>query len=347
MWVRAYAILPKIQQAYTPPTDEMAVEPGHVDTPPTESTPTPVSGHVDATPTESTPTPVSGHVDTLSAESTPTPVSGHVDTLSAESTPTSVSGHVDTLSADSVPPTETEPMLVPAAESPPSDLRLDSLVGETDTAWLYGFEQGGDEWKAARKMAVGGSTVAAVLGLSRYSTKDQAEAGLLGSSELRLTPVIIRGSVGESLIRDWVSAQLGLTVREIGIAVRKGMPWMRASPDGIYDLPGGGIGILEIKVVSSRLRRTPFDIAAYQLISGKGMIGMDLIEEHRHQVHYTAGVIGANEITYCVLIWPDDYSGSGRMCVWRFSPDTDLFNNIHVPAARCVYNRACAASDIK
>ena len=71
--------------------------------------------------------------------------------------------------------------------------------------------------------------------------------------------------------------------------------------------------------MSSRLRRTPFDIAAYQLISGKGMIGMDLIEEHRHQVHYTAGVIGANEITYCVLIWPDDYSGSGRMCVWRFS----------------------------
>jgi hypothetical protein len=244
----------------------------------------------------------------------------------------------------------------PEATAPPADLDPSRIGEETPEAWIYGFPQGGDEWKAARRMAVGGSTVGAVLGLSRYATPAQAVAGMVDSTELRLTPIIIRGTVGEAPIRRWVCDQLGLAVREVGLAIRKGMPWMRASPDGIYDLPGGGLGVLEIKVVSSRMRRAPFEIAANQALTGQGPIGADLLEEHRQQVHYTAGVLGAQEITYCALIWPDDALGpglpgsgtaTGYLCVWRLAPDHGLFRGTQVPAARAARMRAEASAGLK
>jgi hypothetical protein len=232
---------------------------------------------------------------------------------------------------------------IPRLPGPPDDLDSSDIAEESPEAWMYGFPQGSDKWHAARKNAIGGSAICAILGESKYATKTQAIANILHSQELQLTEIILRGTVGEAPIRDYVNGLLGLqNLREIGIAVHKKAPWMRASPDGVYDLPGGGLGVLEIKVVSSRARREELNLSVDRLLNTGSTAGFRIFDEHRHQMHYTAGVIGATELTYCVLVWPTGQQG--YIIIRQFPADPEIFRDIHVPAALAARSKALTAA---
>ncbi len=228
----------------------------------------------------------------------------------------------------------------------PSDLSRADLVSENDSCWMFGFPQGSAQWGNARLMAIGGSGIYALLGKSEYITRYKAIALMVSGGSIEITVPIARGIVGESYVRNYLSDRLGINIREIGIAVKKDAPWMRASPDGIYDLPGGGIGIVEIKVISSRARTAPYYNTYVKLGDGVMDVNPPIHDEHWHQVHYVAGVMGAKEVTYCVLCWNFDGAHTGKQgpfiyCV-RFVPGTYLFEKIHVPTARNAYQQALA-----
>jgi predicted phage-related endonuclease len=225
---------------------------------------------------------------------------------------------------------------------PPADIDVNDIVEETGEAWLYGFPQGSEKWHSGRKCAIGGSAIYAILGESRYATRTQALANILHSPELQLTEIILRGSVGESLIRDHVKKLLDLrNLREIGIAVHKKAPWMRASPDGIYETENG-TGVLEIKVVSSKARREELNLSVDRYLNTGSSAGFRIFDEHRHQMHYTAGVIGAEEITYCILVWPAGQEG--YMIIRQFPADTEIFKQVYLPTAAEAYQLAKRAS---
>jgi len=221
------------------------------------------------------------------------------------------------------------------------------LIGETDLAHLYGFKQGSKEWLESRNMAIGGTRIGALIGQSKYSTPAQAVMGMISEVPLRPTKAIARGTVGEEIIRKELSKQLGITIREVGIAVSKEHPWMRASPDGIYSLPNGGLGIVEIKIFSSPARAAPLMDWMQKMRKGESC-APQIPPEHFHQMQYTAGVIGATEITYCALIWPTYGCGpeTGGLIVHRFDADSALYQDVYVPYARAaLYARNMALSD--
>jgi hypothetical protein len=197
------------------------------------------------------------------------------------------------------------------------------LVRETSDAYIYGFKQGSPEWHKHR--CIGGSVISAAIGASRYMTREEAIAGIIHPRSLDMTTPIIRGLVGEDVVRKYISLKTGVEFEQVGMAISKKYPWMRASPDGIYTLPDGKLGILEIKIISSQYRSN-IAIAAHD----KDPIFID----HLHQVNYTAGIIGATEITYATLLWTDEC----RILVRRFAPNMNLFERIHVPKAREIYN---------
>ena len=213
----------------------------------------------------------------------------------------------------------------------------DRLLAETEDTWIYDYVQGSDEWLSARKGGIGGSGICGIIGGSHYVTRLQAIARLEYDPKITITSAIARGSVGESYVRDYLGKVLGIQYRECGIGVYKKAPWMRASPDGLYDLPHGGTGILEIKIVSGWGRRAEVEAGIRSVISGNGNVPGELgamFEEHRHQVNYTAGVFGAREITYAVLLWGTGSDQDSRLLVVRrFSPDQELFQGMHTSVA--------------
>jgi putative phage-type endonuclease len=229
----------------------------------------------------------------------------------------------------------------------PADIDPSRAAEETPQAWLCDFAQGSEEWHRARRLAVGGSTIGAVLGNSRYKTRTQAIRDMIYCPPLQMTTIITRGSVGEAHVREYLQKALGFAgVREIGIAIHKAAPWMRASPDGLYTTPAGELGMLEIKVVSSQGRREAFNAAWDRMIGGEGQAGDPIPDEHWHQIHYTAGVLGAAEIAYCVYVYPSSaLLDDSHIDVFLLRPDKELFENTHVPAARAAYLEAKRAAD--
>ena len=215
----------------------------------------------------------------------------------------------------------------------PADLCAADVVGETVGAWHMGFPQGGATWLRARHLAVGGTAIASLLGDSRYRSPEETIAEMVEPRRLEITLPMARGLAGEGVVRRWVEETYGTPIEEIGMAVSKAMPWMRASPDGIYRLPGGGIGLLEIKVASSIYRIKSLRAVAGRLATGPVDAGW-IPREHYHQINYAAGVLGAEEILYCVLAW------DACILTARMAPDPALFWEKHVPAAAAAYNRA-------
>lgn len=221
------------------------------------------------------------------------------------------------------------------------------LAGESPGAWLYEVRQGSEEWLRAREGAVGGTRICGLLGESRYCSPAQAVMGMVGEVGLQPTKAMARGTAAEPLLRRELGRQLGVEFREIGIAVSRRYPWMRASPDGVYDLPGGGLGLLEMKVVSSAARGGPMMAGVRGLRAGEAAGGVlpPILPEHWHQVQYTAGVLGAREITYCVVLWPEYGQGqeTGGLLVRRFAADPALFEGVYAPRAAAALRAAAEA----
>lgn len=217
--------------------------------------------------------------------------------------------------------------------------RQELVCGATPTCVMYGMPQGGPEWLASRSMSVGGSLISSVLGRSRYKTHRQAVASLVDSPGLPMTDAVALGKAGEGRVRDYVGRMLGIEIREVGIAVHKQCPWARASPDGIYDVPGGGLGVVEIKVASSWSRRGAVARGIERAVGEKSPL-LEIPEDHRCQIHYTAGILGAKEILYCVLSLPPEKRSPGKVLVARVPVDTGLFESKMLPAATRAFMEA-------
>jgi hypothetical protein len=146
----------------------------------------------------------------------------------------------------------------------------------------------------------------------------------------------MRGSIGEGDIRDYISLRTGIQFRQIGLAVSKKYPWMRASPDGIYRQTNGNLGIIEIKIISSSKRRSNIIekviIPTYNM---KPLLTEPIIADHYHQTHYTAGVLGATEIIYVALLCSNgsNFDSDDTIIMQKYRFNKELFENVHVPKA--------------
>jgi hypothetical protein len=206
------------------------------------------------------------------------------------------------------------------------EFRGEDASGSTETAYLYDFPQGSDTWHAARQGAIGSTLIYALMGAGRLD----ALASMQYAPRVNVSRAMARGLVGEANVRQFLSNYLGVQYEEVGIAIHKEYPWMRASPDGIYTLPNGEIGILEIKIISSTVRQEALKNALVETLNG-GCIE-SIPEEHYQQVTYIAGVLGAKEVTYATLLWPED-GRQPKIMIWRFEPDETTFEFVHIPVA--------------
>lgn len=108
-----------------------------------------------------------------------------------------------------------------------------------------------DEWLEQRKHGVGGSEVAAIMGLSPWKTATQLwleKTGRIEPADLSGKPYVEFGNIMEPVIGNWYREQFpDRTVRRVN-AICKSLirPWAQASLD--YEVRDGSVwGVLEIK----------------------------------------------------------------------------------------------------
>lgn len=115
---------------------------------------------------------------------------------------------------------------------------------------VTGLDQDGDAWHAWRAGGIGGSDVAAVLGLNPFTTR----AALLGERasgrrrSLDGNPHVARGKRWEPYVRDHYQRLTGYAVAPACVA-HDAVPWARVSLDGIRD---DHRVVLEVKCPTAR-----------------------------------------------------------------------------------------------
>lgn len=113
-----------------------------------------------------------------------------------------------------------------------------------------------EDWLAQRKLGIGGSDVAALMGLSPWKTPAQLfleKTGRVEAEDLSDKPYVAFGNLMEPLIGDWYKIQYPKrTVRRVN-AICKSIerPWAQASLDYEVKDPELGWGVLEIKTARS------------------------------------------------------------------------------------------------
>lgn len=124
------------------------------------------------------------------------------------------------------------------------------ITGENQFFTLVRCESD-EEWLEQRKHGVGGSEVAAIMGLSPWKTATQLwleKTGRIEPADLSGKPYVEFGNIMEPVIGDWYREQYpDRTVRRVN-AICKSLkrPWAQASLD--YEVKDGLVwGVLEIK----------------------------------------------------------------------------------------------------
>ncbi len=112
------------------------------------------------------------------------------------------------------------------------------------------------QWLEARRAGVGGSDVAAIMGLSRYGSAYQVyQDKVLGIHEdISDRPAVHWGNVLEPVVgAEYAANHPGRTIRRVnGIATSIARPWAQASLDYEVRDPEAGWGVLEIKTAGLR-----------------------------------------------------------------------------------------------
>lgn len=135
-----------------------------------------------------------------------------------------------------------------------------AIEGEGTLFTLRRFHGDADEvsaqWLDARREGVGGSDVAAIMGLSRYSTPYKVyQDKVLGIHEdISDRPAVHWGNVLEPVVgAEYAANHTDRTVRRVnGIATSVARPWAQASLDYEVRDPDRGWGVLEIKTAGLR-----------------------------------------------------------------------------------------------
>lgn len=112
-------------------------------------------------------------------------------------------------------------------------------------------------WLDVRRKGVGGSDVAAIMGLSKYRSPYEVWAeklGLVSSPDLSDNSAVQWGNILEPVIADHYKSLHKSTVVKPGSCVMRSLkrPWAQASLDYEIYVPGLGNGVLEIKTAGSR-----------------------------------------------------------------------------------------------
>lgn len=114
-----------------------------------------------------------------------------------------------------------------------------------------------DAWLAVRKQGIGGSDVAAILGLSKYKGAFSLwaeKSGLMEEPDISGKPAVEWGNILEPVVGDHYRSQHpDREVRRVNAVCRSlSRPWAQASLDYEVKDPELGWGVLEIKTVGLR-----------------------------------------------------------------------------------------------
>lgn len=108
---------------------------------------------------------------------------------------------------------------------------------------------GSTEWLELRKTGITGSDVAAIVGVSKWTSALACWAKKLGKidDDLIQSEPMYWGSTLEPVIRDHFIKTTGWSVQEVGTYAHQDRPWQLANPDGIIVKDTGELALLEIK----------------------------------------------------------------------------------------------------
>lgn len=125
-----------------------------------------------------------------------------------------------------------------------------------------------DVWLKARKAGIGGSDIAAILGMSRWKTARDVwldKTDQVVDAEVVSWPMV-RGTALEDPILAWFSDQTGIAHRKVGMQQHKEKSWMLVNPDALTD----DGGLVEVKTTSFWLRDEWADGSAdYAVLQGQ------------------------------------------------------------------------------
>lgn len=156
------------------------------------------------------------------------------------------------------------------------------------------FPDGSPEWHEARRTRLGGSEIAAVIGLSPWESPFSLWHRKAGNVPAAAdNPAMEWGRLLEPVVRDKFMREHGITRMIRGTYVHRTLPWMLANPDGLYR-DGHRRALVEIKTTARA--------------DGWGPAGTDEIPVHYAcQVRWYLGVLGIDRATLAVLIGGSDY----------------------------------------
>ena len=152
-----------------------------------------------------------------------------------------------------------------------------------------------EQWLEMRKNSVGGSEVAAVVGLSRWKTPFEVwgEKTGLTKKQNEQTEAMKWGTLLEPVIRKEFAVRNALEVAEAKcVFAHKDYAYMTANIDGYVKMADGSYAVLEIK--------TSNYFAAEDWQDGCPI-------EYYMQVQYYMGILGLNKAFIAVLIGGSDY----------------------------------------
>lgn len=200
--------------------------------------------------------------------------------------------------------------------------------------------QGSAEWLMSRRGTIGGTAVSAIVGRSRFKSRHEIISELNYVLPIVKTPALIIGNAGEAAVRKSIESKLGISILEIGQAIHKENSNLRASPDGLYVYDNGKLGIVEIKIAYSkaRVQATSYDVQ--RMLEGEQACASSIPPEHWEQMNYTASIVGADEMLYCVCIW--DYKP--KVHIKRLKPDPGYFAHVQKPCAESAHMEMCLNS---
>lgn len=133
-----------------------------------------------------------------------------------------------------------------------------------------------DLWLATRREGLGGSDIAAVLGLSTFATPYEVWLDKTG----RLPPedstyLMERGHRFESPCAQWFCDETGLSAKKTGTWRRDDEPWMQANPDRFLSDGAGYEGKIVGEDWGRHWKFGPAQHAAYQALWCMAVTGLD------------------------------------------------------------------------
>lgn len=197
------------------------------------------------------------------------------------------------------------------------------------------------EWLKARRSGIGGSDVAAILGMNRYKTKVDVYEDKIATDEPEdaQSQAAYFGSVLEDVVAQEFSKRTGMKIQRVNKMLRKGEDgWMIANIDRaivnpeiagrvyVYDEArqietGRQIStdmILECKTVSSFIADQWGPSQEDEIVSGKVVTEHKIPLYYETQVQWYLGVTGASVCFVAVLLGGQDFR------IYRVDRDEDV-----------------------